>query len=122
MGLAIAYVWLKEDLYDKEYVATAHPRVRPVEAYVLGESDGKPKTPEWAEEESSIPAREIRALAREWGRKTTMLAAARSGVGRACRSATGNEFARHDDRSRGHAGLRQTGQQHLGHLARGSGQ
>jgi molybdopterin guanine dinucleotide-containing S/N-oxide reductase-like protein len=95
MGLAIAYTWLKEDLYDKEYVATRTHGFDQWKAYVLGETDGKPKTPEWAEEESGVPAREIRALAREWGSKTTMLAAgALGGWGGACRSATGNEFAR----------------------------
>ena len=63
--------------------------------YVLGESDGVPKTPEWAEAESGIPAREIRALAREWGAKKTMLAAGgMGGWGGACRAATGNEWAR----------------------------
>ena len=42
-----------------------------------------------------MPAREIRALAREWGAKKTMLAAGGlSGWGGACRSATGNEWAR----------------------------
>ena len=62
---------------------------------MLGESDGVPKTPEWAEGESGIPAREIRALAREWGAKKTMLAAGGlGGWGGACRSATGNEWAR----------------------------
>ena len=42
---------------------------------MLGKTDGMPKTPEWAEAESGVPAREIRALAREWASKKTMLAA-----------------------------------------------
>ena len=63
--------------------------------YVLGESDGVPKTPEWAEIETTIPAREIRALAREWGTKKTMLSAGgMGGWGGACRAATGNEWTR----------------------------
>ena len=54
-----------------------------------------PKTPEWAELESGVPARQIRALAREWGRKTTMLAAGgMGGWGGACRASSGNEWAR----------------------------
>ena len=54
-----------------------------------------PKTPEWAETECGIPARQIRALAREWGSKKVMLAAGGlGGWGGACRSATGNEWAR----------------------------
>ncbi len=94
-GLAIAFTWLAEGTYDKEYVAQRTHRFDEWKAYVLGETDGVPKTPEWAETESGIPAREIRALAREWGSKKTMLAAGGlGGWGGACRSATGNEWAR----------------------------
>jgi len=47
------------------------------------------------ESETTIPAREICALAREWGAKKTMLAAGGlSGWGGACRAASGNEWAR----------------------------
>ena len=95
MALAIAFVWLTEGLYDKEYVAARTRGFDEWEAYVMGEGDGTPKTPEWAEIESAIPAREIRALAREWGAKKTMLAAGGTGGwGGACRAATGNEWAR----------------------------
>ena len=42
-----------------------------------------------------IPARDVRALAREWGTKKTYLAAGGlAGFGSACRDATGNEWAR----------------------------
>ena len=34
-------------------------------AYILGEEDGIAKTPEWQEAESGVPAKDIRALARE---------------------------------------------------------
>jgi trimethylamine-N-oxide reductase (cytochrome c) len=62
---------------------------------VLGKTDNVPKTPEWAELESGVPARQIRALAREWGRRTTMLAAGgMGGWGGACRASSGNEWAR----------------------------
>ena len=95
MGYAIAYVWLTEDLYDKEYIQTRTVGFEKWRDYVLGREDGIPKTPEWAEQESTIPAREIRALAREWGTKKTMLAAGGlGGWGGACRSATGGEWAR----------------------------
>jgi len=54
-----------------------------------------PKSPQWAEQESTIPAREIRVLAREWASKKTMLAAGGlGGWGGACRAASGNEWAR----------------------------
>ena len=94
-GLGIAYTWLTEDTYDKEYVAERTTGFDEWKDYVLGKTDGVPKTPEWAESECGIPAREIRALAREWGAKKTMLAAGGlGGWGGACRAATGNEWAR----------------------------
>jgi trimethylamine-N-oxide reductase (cytochrome c) len=95
LALAIAYVWITEGLYDKEYVAN---RTRGFDAwkdYIVGKQDGIPKTPEWQEGEAGIPAREVRALARQWGTKKTYLAAGGlSGFGGACRCATGNEWAR----------------------------
>jgi molybdopterin guanine dinucleotide-containing S/N-oxide reductase-like protein len=95
LGLAIAYTWLTEGTYDKEYVETHTTGFDEWKAYVLGESDGRPKTPKWAEDEGGVPACEIRALAREWGGKKTMLAAGgKGGFGGACRSATGGEWAR----------------------------
>ena len=95
LGLAIAFTWLTEDLYDQEYIASRTTGFEEWKDYVLGRTDGRPKTPDWAENECGVPAREIRALAREWGSKRTMLAAGGfTGWGGACRSATGNEWAR----------------------------
>ena len=63
--------------------------------YILGKEDGIPKTPEWQEQEAGIPAKDVRALAREWGTKKTYLAAGGiTGFGSACRDATGTEWAR----------------------------
>jgi len=95
MAAAIAYVWLTEDLYDKDYVKSRTYGFEKWSDYVLGKEDNTPKTPEWAEKESLIPAREIRALAREWGQKKTMLAAGGlGGWGGACRTAYGTEWSR----------------------------
>ncbi len=95
MGLAIAFTWLTEGTYDKEYIAGRTTGFDEWRDYVLGKTDGVPKTPEWAEAESGIPAREIRALAREWAAKKTMLAAGGpGGMGGACRASWGNEWAR----------------------------
>ncbi len=80
LGLAVAYTWLTEGTYDKEYVDIRTVGFDEWKAYVLGVSDGCPKTPKWAEGECGIAAREIRSLAREWGAKKTMLAAGGKGA------------------------------------------
>ncbi|WP_428312865.1 molybdopterin-dependent oxidoreductase [Hydrocarboniphaga sp.] len=96
LAIAIMYVWITEELYDRDYVANRTTGFDEWRAYVLGESDGVPKTPEWQQLETGIPAREVRALARKWGTKKTYLAvgAAGGGFGGACRSATGAQWAR----------------------------
>jgi len=95
MVLAIAYVWITEGLYDTDYVAARTQGFDVWKAYVLGEEDGIPKTPEWQQAESGVAAKDIRALAREWGGKRTYLAAGGIiGFGGACRTATGNDWAR----------------------------
>jgi len=95
LAAAIAYVWLTEDLYDKEYVEKRTYGFEKWKDYLLGKEDNSPKTPEWAEKETRIPAREIKALAREWAKSKTMLAAGGlGGWGGACRTAYGTEWAR----------------------------
>lgn len=71
--LAIAYVLETEHLVDREAIekyAVGYERFR---RYLLGETDGAPKTPEWAEPLSEIPAGEIRELARRMARGRTMI-------------------------------------------------
>jgi len=96
MALAIAYVWINENLYDKEYVASRTTGFEKWRDYILGKEDGVAKTPEWQELETGVPAKDVRALAREWGSKKTYLAAGSPGntEGGACRCATGLEWAR----------------------------
>jgi len=95
ISFAIAYVWLTEGTYDKEYVATHAYGFDEWTEHVLGKDDGVPKTPEWAEEESGVPACEIRALARQWAKKNTYLAAGGfGGWGGACRGSHGIEWVR----------------------------
>jgi len=96
MALAIAYVWITEDLYDKEYIAKRTTGFDKWKDYVLGKEDGIPKTPEWQQGETTIPAKDVRALAREWASKKTYLAAGGGGIGLggACRNPTGLEWAR----------------------------
>ena len=45
----------------------------------LGEEDGIPKTPEWQEKETGVPAKDVRALAREWGEEARLSRARRLG-------------------------------------------
>ena len=96
LALAIAYVWITEGTYDKKYVETHTHGFDKWRDYVLGETDGIPKSPEWQEAETSVPASDVRALAREWGSKKTYLGAGAwgNGHGGACRNATGIQWAR----------------------------
>ena len=95
LALAIAYVWIKEDLYDKEYVDTHTVGFDKWKAYVMGDEDGVPKTPQWAAEKSGVLAREIVALAREWGTKrTTVAPGGRAGMSNSGRAAYGHEYTR----------------------------
>lgn len=76
MMSAMAYVMLTEGLYDVEFVRThclgfdgSQMPVSGAESYsdyLLGRRDGQPKTPEWAQVITSVPAETIRRIAREY--------------------------------------------------------
>lgn len=65
---AIAYVWMKEGLYDREWVEAHSVGFDWFEHYILGNEDGVPKTPAWAAPITGVPARQIKALARYWAK------------------------------------------------------
>jgi trimethylamine-N-oxide reductase (cytochrome c) len=95
VAMAIAYVWITEGIYNKDYIERRTIGFEEFKKQVMGETDGTPKTPEWAEAESGVAARMIRALAREWAAKRTILSGgSRGGEGGACREAYGTEWAR----------------------------
>jgi len=95
LAAAIAYVWITEGTYDKEYVATHTHGFEEWTKYILGETDGVPKTPDWAAAECKLKAHDIRALAREWAKHRTMLAAGgKGGWGGCCRSPIGMDWSR----------------------------
>jgi DmsA/YnfE family anaerobic dimethyl sulfoxide reductase A subunit len=86
MMSAMAYVMLNEGLYDADFVRTHcvgwDDAQMPVGAenaetysdYLLGERDGIPKTPQWAEAITTVPAATITRIAREYAtRKPGML-------------------------------------------------
>lgn len=67
---AMAYVMFTEDLINKEFV---DKWVEPYglyrwKDYLLGNEDGVPKTPEWAEKICGVPAETIAELARLYGK------------------------------------------------------
>ncbi|MGB9023868.1 MAG: molybdopterin-dependent oxidoreductase [Candidatus Bathyarchaeia archaeon] len=91
LAAAITYTWITEGTYDQKYLDThavgfdeEHlpkdaPKGSSFKNYILGKSDGVPKTPEWAEPICGVKPRIIRALAREWASKPTGLVYWRGG-------------------------------------------
>ena len=71
--LAIAYIWMIEGTFEKEYIATHSYGFEKFEDYVLGREDGVPKTPEWASEKCGVPEWTIKAFARDWAKKTASI-------------------------------------------------
>ena len=91
MLLAMAQVILREDRWDKEFVSRFTVGFEPFADYILGKEDGVPKTPEWAEPITEVPAEVTTSLAREYA--TLKPAALRPGLGPQ-RTYTGEQFAR----------------------------
>jgi len=110
MFLAIAYVWLTEDTYDKDYVQTHTVGSELLFDYVLGKEDGLPKTPDWASEKCGVPSYTIKAVAREWARKVTSLTIGNGGPG--IRGAFSTEPARLQSILLGMQGLGKPGRHH----------
>jgi trimethylamine-N-oxide reductase (cytochrome c) len=79
LQLAIAWVWITEGSYDKEYIATHSYGFDKFEDYVLGREDGVPKDPEWATGKCGVPVWTIKALARDWAQKVVSILHANGG-------------------------------------------
>ena len=79
--LAITYQWFKDGTYDKEYLKTHAIGVEAYEAYVMGEEDGVPKTPEWAATKCGVPSRDHQGAGREWASKRTSVVIGNGGPG-----------------------------------------
>lgn len=71
--LGMARVLIDENLADRTFLARNCVGFDRVEAYITGASDGTPKTPEWAEAISGLPAARIRELARMAAGMRTMI-------------------------------------------------
>ena len=96
LAMAIAHVWIEEDLYDKDYVQSRTTGFEKWRDYLIGREDNLPKSPEWQETETGVPAKDVRALARQWGTRKTYLGAGGwgNGHGGACRNPTGIQWTR----------------------------
>lgn len=65
--LAVLHVLIEEGLVDRGFVEKYSVGFEELERYVLGEEDGEPKNPVWAEEICGCPADVIIQLARQYG-------------------------------------------------------
>jgi biotin/methionine sulfoxide reductase len=71
--MALSYVLISEGLHDEAFVqryTVGYDRFRD---YLLGLTDGQPKTPKWAAALTDIPAAQITELARRMASKRTMI-------------------------------------------------
>ena len=71
--LAIAHVLDVESLADRAFLDRCTVGYERFIAYVRGEVDGTPKSPEWASALTEVPARTIEELARAMARSRTMI-------------------------------------------------
>ena len=105
LAMAIAYVWVEEGTYDKEYVATRTVGFDEFKPYLIGETDGQPKTPEWAEKGSwgSRPHHSIFSAAVGIGSAHPYQEVPEEGEGGACRDRLRHGVLAHDGAVAGHA-------------------
>ncbi|MCO6416907.1 molybdopterin-dependent oxidoreductase [Siccirubricoccus sp. KC 17139] len=76
MMLAMAHAVLAAGQEDRGYLATHCVGWEKLRPYITGESDGTPKTPEWAASITGVPAATITRLALECAAQPCMLTAA----------------------------------------------
>lgn len=76
--LAIAFTLIEEDLVDHAFLERCTVGYARFARYVTGAVDAHPKTPDWAEDITGVPARVIVDLARRMARSRTLVAVAYS--------------------------------------------
>jgi len=64
--IALAYIMIDEGLHDRHFIEAYTVGFDKFKEYVLGEEDGVPKTPGWAEDITGVPAGTIKQLARDY--------------------------------------------------------
>ena len=67
-AMAMAYVIIKEELYNKEFVREWTTGFDSFKARVMGEEDGTARTPAWAENICGVPAETLERIAREFAK------------------------------------------------------
>ena len=66
MLIAIAYVMIVKDLYNRSFIDAHTIGFEAYKNYVTGKEDGLPKTPSWAEAITGVPAATIEQLAKDY--------------------------------------------------------
>ena len=74
--LALAHVLESEGLTDRDFLARCTVGFERFRPYLMGDSDGTPKNPEWAAPLCGVPADSIRALARRMAQTRTLITVA----------------------------------------------
>ena len=89
--IAMAYVMIRDNLQDQRFLDTYTIGFDQFQDYVTGVEDGVPKTPQWAEPITGVPAPTIENLAREYATIKPAFLIASWGPGR---SAYGEQYHR----------------------------
>ncbi len=79
---AMAYVMISEGLHDQAFIDKYTVGFEPFRQYVMGESDGTPKTPEWAADKTDMTPEKIRAFAMEYATTKQVKIASARGIQR----------------------------------------
>lgn len=74
--LGLAYVLETKELVDRAFLGRCSVGYEPFRAYLLGETDGQPKTPQWAADICAIDADTIRELATAMAKTRTLITVA----------------------------------------------
>jgi anaerobic dimethyl sulfoxide reductase subunit A len=89
--LSMAYLMIKEGIYDRSFLDTYTEGFEPFKDYVMGQEDGIEKTPQWAQNITGVPSQVIENLAEAYA--TTKPAALIPGCA-AGRTAYGEQYHR----------------------------
>lgn len=73
--LGLAYTLVREGLHDQAFLEKYCVGFEAFRAYLMGETDGQPKDPEWAAARCGIPVNTMRGLARRMAARRTLITA-----------------------------------------------